>query len=124
MGFRSTITSYDWRYQIPAWFLEKHPMLQGSITEKGCFFPLSSKSEKKFYSQLNEEEVFLDIQKILIELKITSIFVVVLLHECGGITRVEISQETIQGMEPTGWKQVEEVEHNYCYGCSDCKNIK
>ena len=45
--------------------------------------------------------------------------VLVLLHECGGITRIQISATDIKASEPIGWQEVDRVEHDYCYGCSD-----
>ena len=130
MGFRSTITTEDIRYEIPQWFIEKYPYLSFGVGvgDNGEFpsFPISSKREVKFYSLISEEELFIDIQKILIKQDILDI-VVVLLHECCGITRVKITQNSINAREPVEWREVEYVEHNYCYGCSDApvlKNIK
>jgi len=122
MGFRSTITTEDIRYEIPKWFVEKYSYLCfGSVeNENGVVpsFPISSKREVKFYSSISEQEVFVDIQKILKEKDFDDL-VVVLLHECGGITRVKITKDSITAKEPTEWKEVKSVEHNYCYGCSD-----
>lgn len=126
MGFRSTITTEDLGYKIPKWFVEKYPYLSFGITidnidnvdKEFPSFPISSKCETKFYDKVSEQEVFTDIQKILKEQDIEEL-IVVLLHECGGITRVKITKNTITAREPIEWKEVDVVEHNYCYGCSD-----
>lgn len=80
--------------------------------------------ESKFYSTLQDTEIFLDIQKVLAEQKPLyeghqPSLVLVLLHECGGLTRIKITPASISGREPTEWKDVDHVEHDYCYGCSD-----
>lgn len=113
--------------QIPDWFIEKYPNIKATIKpelpiEGGnhWFFPLSTAKEQKFYFPFEEYEMFKDIQKI-IEVK-TFPLAIVLLHECGGITRVEIGKDYIRGSEPTAWKNVSQVEHDYCYGCSDTKH--
>jgi len=124
MGFRSTLTTEHYWWEIPEWFTEKHGDMFnfGALTSKDGktvpSFPIGSRTEKKYYSLLNEEEIFVDIQKLVREYGLTEI-VAVLLHECGGITRVAISQDKIRGSEPTGWKEVQAVEHDYCYKCSD-----
>ncbi|MEV0297450.1 hypothetical protein [Nocardia sp. NPDC050710] len=41
----------------------------------------------------------------------------ILLHECGGITKVHITRDRIRMAEPTGWREVDEIEHWFC-GCS------
>jgi hypothetical protein len=46
-------------------------------------------------------------------------YVMVFLHECGGLSRVEIRRDTIIWTEPDGWSQVcDGGTHDYCYGCS------
>lgn len=135
MGFRSTMISEDYHREIPEWFVSKWDNIHchiripidafGNPTNEGrpyFSFPISTLKERKFYAEFEREELFLDIQKVLKELKIKNICVV-LLHECGGITKVVISEDKIEGMEPIEWKKVESVTHDYCYGCSDVKNI-
>ena len=127
MGFRSNFITEDMRgIEVPRWFVEKYPNHRpwhNSETDR-YYFPIVQPWESKFYSRLDETEIFKDIQKILTETlpfysghkpKIT----LILLHECGGITRVEITTESITGREPIEWKEVKNVEHDYCYGCSD-----
>ncbi|MFF2554989.1 hypothetical protein ACFVUS_28575 [Nocardia sp. NPDC058058] len=41
----------------------------------------------------------------------------ILFHECGGITKVMVTRDRIRMAEPTGWSEVDEIEHWYC-GCS------
>lgn len=119
MGFRSTMTTEHYYQEIPQWFLEKYPDLAyGAMKEQRWSFPISLRGERKFYDKFSEQEIFVDIQKILREKDIDDISVV-LLHECGGITLVKIGRDKISGREPVEWKEVEMVEHNYCYGCSE-----
>lgn len=123
MGFRSVLITEDRRgVEVPPEFLVKHPTLQAVRNEEDgkTYFPLSSMTESKFYANFEEHQLFLDIQKLLRNIEHFDLGInIVLLHECGGITKVIIYKDRIVGMEPTGWKMVEAVEHDYCYGCSD-----
>jgi hypothetical protein len=123
MGFRTTFVTEHTAYNtpLPEWFTDKYPNWSYN-GEKNCL-GFAQVYESKFYDKFSEDERFLDIQKVLKELKLTDI-VIVLLHECGGITRVKITQNSISAREPKDWKEVEQVEHDYCYGCSDFKELK
>lgn len=117
MGFRSQLISGSYMgIELPFWFLKKY---EGELNIRHGRLSISTPSERKFYSG-KQTELFLDIQKVLIEKEVTNVELV-LLHECGGITRVEIHQDKILFSEPTGWKVVENIEHKYCYGCSDAR---
>lgn len=125
MGFRSNFITEDMRgVEVPRWFVEKYPdhrPWHNAETDK-YYFPIVQPWESKFYRRLDETEVFKDIQKILQEhpdKNWSAEIALILLHECGGITRVKITRDSITGREPTAWKEVENVEHDYCYGCSD-----
>lgn len=123
MGFRSNFITEDLGgIEVPTWFTQKYPnhyCWRNNETGR-YFFPIMQPWESKFYSPLEETEIFQDIQKILKERaeKYPEQVVLVLLHECGGITLVCITRESITGREPLEWKEVESVEHDYCYGCS------
>lgn len=119
MGFRSNfITESYIGIEIPQWFLDKYPNYSYSKNSEGKeTFSIAQLWESKYYQVLEEDERILDIQKILKEVDFHAI-VLILLHECGGITRVEIEQDKITSSEPTEWKQVTSVEHDYCYNCS------
>lgn len=123
MGFRSNFITSDYRgIDIPAWFVEKYPDYSYSKNEAGKeTFGFAQIWESKFYRKFNEDERFLDIQKVLQETNLKSV-IIILLHECDGITRVKIEKDKITALEPTAWKEVEGVEHDYCYGCSDLIN--
>ncbi len=122
MGFRSKMMTEEYSgMQIPQWFIEKHPTLHYGWSTWKPIMSLSSRSERKFYGRFKEEDIFIDIQKVLVENEYNGTLSVVLLHECGGITLVLISQTKILGREPLTWKEVEEVTHNYCNGCSEPK---
>lgn len=109
MGFRSTFVTGDcFGEDIPEWFIEKY---QGAVNINGC---LSSTHEYKSYGFFNNLEE--DIQKII---RPGQEVAMVWLHECGGITKVHISKNTIVYMEPETWKTTDDITHNYCYGCSD-----
>ena len=125
MGFRSNFISEDIRgIEVPRWFIEKYP--DHTIWhnhERGTYhFPIAQLWESKFYKKFTDTEIFQDIQKVIKETAIDDI-IIILLHECGGITRVKITADSITGREPTAWKEVDHVEHDYCYGCSDTEDI-
>jgi hypothetical protein len=118
MGFRSNFIAEVSGYDIPLWFKEKYPNWKfiGDSESQNCFAQLF---ESKFYDNFAEDERFLDVQKMLREQNWTGERItIILLHECGGITKVSISRYSILAKEPTAWKPVNAVEHNYCYGCS------
>lgn len=123
MGFRSTMVTEHFGIKMPRWFVEKYPWLyfggsNGMVEDDSPHLLISSKREVKFYCEFEKQEVFVDLQKVLIEVEVKKI-AVVLLHECAGITLVTVSQDKITGREPLTWKEVTGVEHNYCYGCSE-----
>lgn len=130
MGFRSVMMTEDiGGIEVPQWFLDKYPYFDchqwvgenmPSMAGKKTL-PVWSKFETKWYGVLKEDERLVDIQKILVENLYEGKLSVVLLHECGGITLVFVSQDKIEAREPEEWKDVDSVEHNYCYGCSKPK---
>ena len=128
MGFRSTLITEDIALECPAWFKKKwKDQLNFSdklkrFTNQGFVFPISSKLEAKTYGQWLELEE--DLQKVLNEQDRIEDLVLVYLHECGGITRVEIHKDAIYYSEPAGWNVVDQVSHDYCYGCSDVPKPK
>lgn len=107
--------------EVPEWFISKYPQYHYSWNTYRPLLSIASRSERKFYQPLKETELFTDLQKVLVETEFDSTLTVVLLHECGGITLVHITKDKITGREPTAWKEVEEVQHDYCYGCSELK---
>ena len=124
MGFRSNFIAQVSGYSVLDWFKEKYPEWNfvGNAGSQNCFAQLF---ESKFYSKFSEDERFLDIQKMLKEQEWGGDgIVIILLHECGGVTRVKITKDSITGREPVDWKNVDCVEHDYCYDCSDDKSLK
>lgn len=115
MGFRSTVVTDDWRVAWPEWFKDKYV---GSLTfGKDGNGPLAPLFECKSYGAWNE--LAEDVQRAIDWEDFPSNFVMVFLHECGGVTRCQIERDRIAWSEPTGWRQTDGVEHEYCYGCSD-----
>lgn len=120
MGFRSNLISEDTGLDLPNWFIEKYSEYKDFYFDSDKSVPFTLLKERKYYDNLAEKEIFIDIQKVLKESTWNGDkLVCVLIHECGGITRVEIWKDKIIGNEPTSWKTVDCVNHNYCYGCSD-----
>lgn len=133
MGFRSTLITQHNYLPLPEWFVEKY---------KDCLYfnganrsgenaqenlPLASKFEFKTYFPIGEQLVP-DIQKVMQEYKDEDgdeprDLVLIWLHECGGITRVQINKDKVVYSEPTEWKITEGVTHHYCYGCSDVEKF-
>lgn len=133
MGFRSVFITKDQGYELPAWFLEKwgdwwnfHVRNDGKK-----FLPISSKFEQKMYGGTEfsdkglSDELHGDLQRVLCEQKDDYGFPLVLvwLHECGGITRVEIHKDRILFSEPSDWEEAQGCTHSYCGGCSDHPQI-
>ena len=132
MGFRTVMITADTGLDVPKWFVDKwkegfnisqYPANSLGETKGKVFkLPISSKYERKFYSS-KDEEIFIDLQKVLNEqiergeawLKE---FEIVLFHECDGITKVHIGTDFIRMYEPQEWEEVDEISHDYCYGCS------
>ena len=131
MGFRSTLITQHNYLPLPEWFVEKYKdyLYINGLDKKnnhhdGNGLPLASKYEFKTYFEIGEG-LPADIQKVMQESPddIPRELVFVWLHECGGITRVQIDRDHIVYSEPTEWEVTEGVTHDYCYGCSDIKNI-
>lgn len=118
MGFYSTFVTEDAYIEWPDWFIEKYKDWVYFKDNKSGL--ISSKQESKTYSTW--EDLPEDIQKVLKESSewdYKDNFILVYLHECGGITRCQINGFSITWSEPETWKEVDDVTHNYCYGCSD-----
>jgi len=78
---------------------------------------ITSAKESKVYGLW--DELHNDIRLVLKIKMYPGPFVLIYLHECGGITRCQISKDEIKWSEPETWRETEGVEHNYCYGCSN-----
>ncbi len=100
--------------ELPDWFLEEwgkdiHCFEAGDGTKA---FPISGVCEMKRgcpWSSLLE-----DLQKV-IRGTILKDITVVFLHDCCGVTKVEIDWETIRFFEDS-WKEVDYIPHEHCYG--------
>ncbi|MEC3956889.1 hypothetical protein VMT65_27890 [Nocardia sp. CDC153] len=112
------VISEDLPFALPAWFVEAHPELHFGNDRGGSpGLPIASRSERKFYGS-KDDRLFLDLQRVLNETPSWKHNVeLVLFHECGGITKVLVTRDRIRMAEPTGWSEVDEIEHWYC-GCS------
>ena len=77
------------------------------------YFGIALLYEIKFYGSIVDNEIFLDIKKLMIDQNDSHRITIILLHECGGITKISITKESIEAYEPTKWKKVEFVEHGY-----------
>ena len=115
MGFRSTFTTQDYTIKWPQWFQDKYAAT--------ILFPVSgsgaihSAGEDKCYGawgSLHE-----DIQRAIDWDDFCLHFVLVYLHECGGVTRCQIERDKIKWSEPATWEPTAGVVHHYCWGCSD-----
>ncbi len=118
MGFRTVVISEDRPLTLPLWFVEAHPELHFGNNEDGSSrLPIASRFERKFYGS-KDDQLFLDLQRVLNESPswIDNVELI-LFHECGGITKVLVTRDRIRMAEPTGWSEVDEIEHWFC-GCS------
>lgn len=106
MGYRSTFVSEHNYVPLPEWFIEKwKDAVHFQVRPEGLYgggagdltFPISSKFERKFYSSA-EDELFIDIAKVLRELpekEHKKDVVLVLMHEDGEIDRVIITADKV-----------------------------
>lgn len=120
MGFKSTFTTEDWRaLEWPGWFVQKYYRFIWFSPE--WIGTIASRFEGKTYGEW--KDLHTDIQQVLIEKgrELPERLVLIYLHECGGITRCQISKDSVCWSEPSEWKKVDEVTHDSCYGCSDCE---
>ena len=116
MGFRSVFITESWGSILwPDWFLEKYALWVND-DKKGL---IASRGEEKAPGKWFDLPG--DIQKALNwgGLDTPHRLVLIFLHECGGITRCQISKGAILWSEPDGWRKTSGIEHSYCYNCSD-----
>ena len=122
VGFRSTFCTDDYSaWEWPAWFREKYAD-SVNVPETGA---LSSKGQWKLYSQW--ANLIEDIQKAIDWSQVHDrpgkrpfAFIVLFLHDCGGITRFAITQNEIVCTEPSAWEETEHASHGD--GCNpDCR---
>jgi len=128
MGFRSTFTVYSINtINIPVWFGEKYHELvffgdwQGTAT-----MPIHPRKEAKTYMAWSELPE--DIQKVLNEPKNSHYdhwpFVLVYLHECGGITRVLIYKDRIEYQDADFKPAPDEETWGHGYHCDHFDRLK
>ncbi len=118
MGFRSTFTTMDYSIRWPEWFQEKYKETI-FVRVMGSLHP---KHEGKAYGAWIDLPE--DIQKAIDWKEWNKTrsapfrFVLVYLHECGGITRVCIEEDKITWSEPLEWEESKnEISHGYqCVG--------
>jgi hypothetical protein len=120
MGFRGTFTTSSFSESLPAWFVDRYRDTLHFGAE-GYNGPLSSRFEIKCY-----EEILDDLSLAIKQIEagdLTRIYPLgitcVMLWECGGVDRAEVSVKGVKWSCPTGWEATEGQTHNYCYGCSD-----
>ncbi|WP_024802639.1 hypothetical protein [Nocardia sp. BMG51109] len=120
MGFRTVVVSEDIYLALPQWFTTKHTDLHFGALLDGTTssFPLASHCERKFYKS-KKDALFVDLRRVLVEAEYQHTVELVLLHECGGVTKVSVHRDGIRMFEPTAWREVEQISHSYCYGCSE-----
>ena len=113
MGFRSTFTTLDYPIVWPSWFREKY---KGDICfpENNCGALHSIKEAKSYGVWVTLHE---DIQQAIDWDSLNQPFVLVYLHECGGVTRCQIGRTHIIWSEPKTWNVTDGVTHSYCGEC-------
>ncbi|GAA4391632.1 hypothetical protein GCM10023147_20720 [Tsukamurella soli] len=116
------VTSEDVKVQLPAWFVERwrnHLNIGYWPGDPGHpSFPISSKAERKFYDGA-DDELFTDLRRVLTEVEYPFGIHLILFHECGGVTKVDINPVEILLSVPTGWTYTDgDTGHHSCYGCS------
>jgi hypothetical protein len=132
MGFRSTMVSMDRYIDWPVWFREKYPhlLLNTDLDTGTALLGITIERKTGFYSELPR-----DVQQALHEVGEfktypNTQFVYVWLHECGGITRVQVEAHNVFISYPESWVIESETTtnqdsiHCYCYGCSDAEQAQ
>lgn len=116
MSFLSTFTTDPVRLNIPDWFRDKYqgrvhygPTGNMPISAIGMFKSHYSDIVEDLHRVVREDEDLPNPEFFQ--------FSLVWLHECGGITLVEISREAIELYEPVQWKAVDEVSHHEGDSC-------
>ena len=127
MGFRSVMMTEDSVVVWPKWFLEKYAETIQVIprTPEGGG-RLVSTHECKLY--MTWAELPEDLAKALQESEepnFRGFFDVIFLHECRGISKLQIELPTgkLKWLEPSGWFEESHPTHSYCYGCSDRETV-
>jgi hypothetical protein len=110
MGIRCTfVTSFAGPPRLPDWFVEKW---RASVSlcpfEDGFTFPLSSKARTKAHWG----GIIEDVQKVLKETEWRRPINFIYLHECSGVTFIEISRDAITYSEPVTWTRVEDANQH------------
>jgi hypothetical protein len=123
MGFRSMMMTADFGVEWSPEFIAKHEKWINIPTSPNGkrIGALSSKHETKFYSSAREDviqDIAMEVRRDLIK-DSEMTYEVVLLHECGGITKFDIRQDRVDTLEPESWRLTDEIQHSYCYGCSE-----
>lgn len=113
MGFRSTITSLDNPVKWPQWFRAKYEESL-SVPSVGAIHSISEHKAHDAWADLPA-----DIQRAIAWDDVFPRFVLVFLHECGGVTRCQIEANAIYWTEPSVWAMTNGITHNQCKGCSD-----
>ena len=117
MGFRSIFIADNGPINLPSWFLEKwggyfHFYSSDGGKKKG--FPISSPFPIKI-GQF-EDDLYPDLQKLVED---DRPIILIWLHECGGLTRLELYSDRVVSAEPREWESVERPTHSYCGHCDE-----
>ena len=125
MGFRSTLISEHQDVTWPRWFREKHlwcvPDDASEVLRTGSELKAGARSDfpEDVRRALAEQGWFEDHDDG---------FVFVWLHECGGVTRVQVNEDKVRITYPLGWGSwdggSQDSIHHYCYGCSDARKVE
>ena len=113
MGFRSKLIMEDMGQKWKDSFREEY----GSKFHIPISGGIASDHEVKFYGH----DLIIAIRDGMVDIPDTGIRCV-LLHECGGITVVDLFVDKILWMVPTEWEATNDTGHHYCYGCCEHPN--
>jgi hypothetical protein len=122
MGFRSTVISEDWNIDWPIWFREKW---EGWINDQNM---ISSPFETKYPGEIAEDIQLALMASGYFQDSYEREYCLAVLHECGGITKIQIGENYIYTGSPTEW-DVEKSDdwvngqHGHCY-CSNCTDLR
>jgi hypothetical protein len=122
MGFRSTFTTEHVDGSFSSAFVSKWQHVVNF--RNGNELPLSAKKEAKI--SMTFDGLDKEIQAAFSWPQNVNRIVLIWLHECGGISRVEIHRDSILYSEPTEWDVAESLSDDSHHGdwCSRCSDVE
>ena len=127
MGFRTAFVSCSNYIELPDWFVRrwKEHVYMTEMKSGGYCTPIASKREKKTYSGEGWDNLCRDLSVVCAGLYEGFSFYLVYMHECGGIEKVEITEDGFIMIQPTEWEIATEKSYEHGDGCfHECDSVQ